>query len=276
MASTVAGSRSVHTVQLDRDGYTPGERGEGGVESFVGEQGRVDATGEGAQFVERADHFGVGFGEEPVERGASVGEAAADELKGEADPEQALLGAVVEVALEPSALGVAGFDDARSRGPHLVELGAQLGLQAGVLQRQARRRADRVDEGGVVEECGVVNERGEAPAVALQDGDGAARLGVGVELCSVRPDVALTVREPEGEHERLVAQGAGDRVADLGWREWAVEGDDEIGDRGPVQPGAQQTDEEGDGDRAERDAGQPFQNDRGGLRSGCVRRWWRR
>ena len=99
------------------------------------------------------DHFGVGLGEEPVERGAAVGEAAADELKGEADPEQALLGAVVEVALDPSALGVAGFDDAHSRGPHLVELGAQLGLQAGVLQRQARRRADRVDEGGVVEEC---------------------------------------------------------------------------------------------------------------------------
>ena len=56
--------------------------------------------------------------------------SAAGELEREPDPEQVLLGAVVEVALEPAALGVAGLDDAGAGGAHLGELGAQLGLEA--------------------------------------------------------------------------------------------------------------------------------------------------
>ena len=40
------------------------------------------------------------------------------QVDGEGD--EALLGAVVEVALEPSALGHAGFDDARTRGGQLI------------------------------------------------------------------------------------------------------------------------------------------------------------
>ena len=64
-----------------------------------------------------------------VERGAAVCEPAAGELEREPDPEQALLGAVVEVALEPPSLVVAGLDDAGAGGADLGELGAQLGLE---------------------------------------------------------------------------------------------------------------------------------------------------
>ena len=90
----------------------------------------MDAAGERAQLGERVDGFGVGLGEQLVEGGAAVGELAAGELEREPDPEQVLLGAVVEVALEPAALGVAGFDDAGAGGADLGELGAQLGLEA--------------------------------------------------------------------------------------------------------------------------------------------------
>ena len=65
-----------------------------------------------------------------VEGGATVGELSAGELEREPDPEQVLLGAVVEVALEPASLVVACFDDAGAGGADLGELGAELGLEA--------------------------------------------------------------------------------------------------------------------------------------------------
>ena len=67
-------------------------------------------------------------------------------LRGEAqrepDREQALLRAVVEVALDPPALGVGRRHDPRPRVAHDQQLRAQLGLQPRVLERQPRRRAD--------------------------------------------------------------------------------------------------------------------------------------
>ena len=53
---------------------------------------------------------------------------------------QPLLGAVVEVALDPAALGVAGLDDPRAGGAQLLDLGLQLGVQLLVLG--AERGAD--------------------------------------------------------------------------------------------------------------------------------------
>ena len=145
--------------QLDRHRRAPRERGEGGSEPFLGEDRRVDAARERPQLVEGVDHLGVRLGEELVDRRrAAVGEPAAGELEREPDPEQPLLRAVVEVALEAAPLGVACLDDPRARGAHLRELGAQLGLQARVLEREARRGADRLDELRVVEQRGVVDE----------------------------------------------------------------------------------------------------------------------
>ena len=53
------------------------------------------------------------------------------------------LGAVVQVALEPPALGVAGLDETRARGAQLLDPRAQLGGQPLVLERQRRSRARR-------------------------------------------------------------------------------------------------------------------------------------
>ena len=54
----------------------------------------------------------------------------------QSDRDEPLLGAVVEVALDPAALLVAGRDDPRARGLDLLELAAQLDVQAGDLDRE--------------------------------------------------------------------------------------------------------------------------------------------
>ena len=70
--------------------------------------------------------LGVGAAAEPALR--------APELERERD--EALLRAVVDVALDPAALVVGGRDDARARLLHLLELGAELGVEARVLERE--------------------------------------------------------------------------------------------------------------------------------------------
>ena len=70
----------------------------------------------------------------------------ADKAQREREPDEPLLGAVVEVALEPPALGVAGLDDAGARRAQLLELRAHLGLQPLVLEREPRGRGHLVDE----------------------------------------------------------------------------------------------------------------------------------
>jgi len=56
----------------------------------------------------------------------------------ELDPErdEALLGAVVDVAFNASALAISGFDDARPRRSQIVELGQRFGAEPFVVDRQ--------------------------------------------------------------------------------------------------------------------------------------------
>ena len=62
-----------------------------------------------------------------------------------------------------SALRVRRLDDARARGPELVQAGPQLGLEPLVLEREPCGGADGVDELGVLAQRRVVDERGDAP-----------------------------------------------------------------------------------------------------------------
>ena len=52
--------------------------------------------------------------------------------------------------------------------PEVLELGACFGLQALVLEREARRRRDFLDQLGVVEEVGSVEDQRDGPAFADQ------------------------------------------------------------------------------------------------------------
>ena len=69
-----------------------------------------------------------------------------------------LLGTVVEISLDPAALGIGGRDDAAARGAHLGELGPDLGRQPLVLEDEPRSRANRFDEPGLFEQRRIVDE----------------------------------------------------------------------------------------------------------------------
>ena len=73
-------------------------------------------------------------------------DARPQELQREADAEQALLRAVVEVALEAPPLGVARLDEPHARRAQLRELAAELRMQPLVLEREARSRARRLEQ----------------------------------------------------------------------------------------------------------------------------------
>ena len=195
--------------------------------------------------------LGVRLGEELVDGAVPVSDSAAGELEREPDPEQALLSAVVEVALEPPPLGVPGLDDAGTGSSHLGELGAELRLQARVLEREARGGGDGLEEFGLVQERRVVDEGGDTSAVVLEDGDGASFARGHVERAPAGIDVALVRGQPESELERRIAERTGDRVADVVGSRERAELHDQIGDTGALQAGAQETDEERDRDGRE-------------------------
>ena len=80
--------------------------------------------------------------------------------------DEALLGAVVQVALDPAPLGVRRGDQPLPRRLQLGEPGVRLRLEEPVLQRDRRGADDGLDELGVVVERTVVHERGDRRPVA--------------------------------------------------------------------------------------------------------------
>ena len=119
-----------------------GERLDRSGESFVGQHRRVDAAGELAQLVERGAQLGDGG----VDLIADLG---AQQPQREREHHQPLLGAVVEIALEPAALGIAGLDGTGARRAQLLQAGSSLRLQPLVVERQpgGSARSPRADRG---------------------------------------------------------------------------------------------------------------------------------
>ena len=101
-----------------------------------------------------------------------VADTAIEQAQLQRQGDEALLGAVMQVALEPPALGVAGRDDALPRRPQLGSCPQRPGPQVLVLERDSRRGADRLDEIGVVVERGVVYERGDFLPLSLDERGG--------------------------------------------------------------------------------------------------------
>jgi hypothetical protein len=107
----------------------------------------------------------------PVDGGRDL---RAGDPEGQRQVDQPLLGAVVQVPLDPATLGIAELDDPGPGGADLLELGPDLRLEALVLDRQAGGGGDRLDQLGLVVEGGVVDQGGDGVAVVAQDGDAAA------------------------------------------------------------------------------------------------------
>ena len=95
------------------------------------------------------------------------------------EAEQALLGAVVQVAFQLAASFVAGVDDPRPRLAELVHLGEYLGSQALVVEREAKVGTERSFE---LEWVAAVADHGDWCAVAndgRRDRAGVSRSGSG-------------------------------------------------------------------------------------------------
>jgi hypothetical protein len=104
----------VDHVDRHRDRHLPSLRLEGGTEPLVGEERRIDAPREVAQIVESS--FGVSL--DVAEQFGALGGIPFSQLLGEpgldGKGDQLLLGAVVEVALDPPSLLVLRGDESLS------------------------------------------------------------------------------------------------------------------------------------------------------------------
>ena len=110
---------------------------------------------------------------------------------------------------------VLGLDDADARDAQLLDARAQVRLQALVVDRERGARGGGVDELRAGGELGVVDDRGDAAAVALDGGPGAARAGLGHAHDVARlVDEELAVGQPVGDRQRAVAEALGEHLAD--------------------------------------------------------------
>ena len=130
------------------------------------------------------------------------------------DRDQALLCPVVQVALDPPPLGVGRLDEPRPRRLQLDQARPELGLQALILQRQARGGAHGPHELGVVLQHRIVQQRRDRLSVALDEGRTASAVLVWeLDRDAVAVDVTLLGREPERQLERRVAERSRERLA---------------------------------------------------------------
>src|SRR3954468_6477405 len=131
----------------------------------------MDAPRELAQLLPRALQLAPRGLEQPGRRGRVGLGLALRHAELERQRHEPLLGAVVEVALEPAALAHRHLDEPRPRGLQLLDPRAELRLEALVLELERRRRGRRAHEARVVAQRGVVDDGADALAVALDLGD---------------------------------------------------------------------------------------------------------
>ena len=110
-------------LDLDRHGRPAGEHLDRGAQAVIAEHGRVQAAGELAQLGQREGELLGGRREDRPGRRRIGFEPRQRDPQRQRQRDQALLGAVVKVALEPAPLDVAGGDDPRPRRGELLEPG---------------------------------------------------------------------------------------------------------------------------------------------------------
>ena len=136
-------------------------------------------------------------------------EALARELQLDHQRHQPLLRAVVQVAPEPPALGVARLDQPRARRAQRLQPRAQLDLQPRVLDRQrggGARLDDQLGRLGRTAACRSAPTRRPSWSISVSS------RSRGVERVALAVDVAA-LGQPVGDVERRVAERVGERVA---------------------------------------------------------------
>ena len=200
----------------------------------------------------------------------SRADAALDHPQLERDGDEPLLRAVVEVALEPPPLRVAGGDDALARGAQLREPVLGLGLQPRVVERDRGRGGDGLDELRIVVERRVVDEHPELAAVALdrRRRTVATRRGQRDRL-SAAVDVGALARHAIGQDEPWIAERLGEPRLQPHAAQRA-ELAEEIREPSAREPGAQQAPEQRGRDREQRRVQDPEERDHGRARRAGV------
>jgi hypothetical protein len=160
--------------------------------------------------VERRAYRGLCRGEP-----SSVRVRAARQADRHREARERLLRAVVEVPLEPPPLGVRRTHDRGARGAQPIELGALLGLEALMVDRQPGRAAQFLDQPRIVQEAWPMNHDGDHFAVLHE------RRLAAVACRGLRPPPAgrvdPAVFERVGELERRVLESGGQQLAQPTW-----------------------------------------------------------
>ena len=171
----------------------------------------------------------------------------------ERERDEALLGAVVEVALDAPPLRVGRGRDPGPRLLHRLELRAHLRVEPRVHERDARGGGDRLDELRLLPERRIVDEHGERLALVL---DPASPPESGrLPAPRARPG-GVHVLAPPAARARARASGRRARArARRGCRRTGVslEMDDEIADVHACEPGTEETGEERERERDQGD-----------------------
>ena len=232
----------------DRDHALLDERLDGRGEPLVGENGGEDAV---RQLTQLGDAR-VGARRPRASSGCGRPDPGAQQPQRERKPDEALLGAVVEVALEPLPFRVSGLDDARARRTKLLETCRRFGLQPFVLEREPGRGRHLLDELVVIEQARRVCEHGDDASFADECRPLLSRGG----LHGARARVDETARPDRiCEHKARIADDPGERVAQAAWRRRLRQLDDEPRDRRASATRADPA--PGDGERG-RDEGRGF------------------
>ena len=185
-----------------------------------------------------------------------VVDAALQQAQLERDRDEPLLGAVVEVALEPAALGVARRHDPLARRPQLHDARAQLGLEALALDRDVRGRAHHLQQLRLVRQRRVVDERGDVLAVVVDERHRPPRARLGQRhRRPVGVDVGVEARQPVGEHERRVAERLRQHLAEPRESGALLERDDEVAHAGARELLGEHAEQERERHRHEQDGG---------------------
>jgi hypothetical protein len=113
-----------------------------------------------------------------------------------------LLRSVVQVALEPAALRVTGLDDARARFLQLVQAGAQLDIQAHVLECDRRSAGDGLQVLWIIAQRCLVHQRRHRLTVAADQRRSPVCVPIGeLDRTAVEIGIGRELRQPEGQLE---------------------------------------------------------------------------
>ena len=173
----------------------------------------MDAAGELAQLAQAGAELAQPAVEQRGRLGV-VGHPRAGEPEREGERDEALLGTVVQVALDPAARGVARRDEAGARRLQLRVASAQLGIEPVVLERQRGRGPRGPHQLRLLAQRPVVHDGCQLRTPALDLGRRPVLpIARKLDRSPLGVDVAARIRQPVGERKLGIAERLGQGVA---------------------------------------------------------------